>query len=175
MRELELLISAEEISQRISSAAHELNAKYKDEQLILVMVMKGAICLAADLIRKLTIPCALEFVQASSYGHRGAERGELSISGLEPLDLHGKNVLVVDDIFDSGNTLCQIVEQISEKRPKKIESLVLLNKAVPKKSNYLPDYILFDIENHFVVGYGLDYKEHYRGLPGVYFQRSALL
>ncbi|MES2122956.1 MAG: phosphoribosyltransferase family protein, partial [Chlamydiota bacterium] len=145
MDKIELLITAEEISQKIAAVAAKLNAKYAEEELTLVMVMKGAFCLTADLMRCLKMPCILEFIQASSYGERGTSRGELSLSGIDSIDLSNKNVLVVDDIFDSGNTLAQILEQLRKKHPKTLESLVLLNKKISRPRPFAPDYSLFDI------------------------------
>jgi hypoxanthine phosphoribosyltransferase len=165
---IELLISEDEIKSKIAETARTLNAEYKDQELVVVMVMKGAICIAADLIRELEVPCEIEAVTASSYGQRGIHRGELKISGLDELNFTGKNVLLVDDIFDSGQTLSQIVGKLKEKNPKSIKTLVLLEKNVERALSYKPDYVLFHIENRFVVGYGLDYKEYYRGLRGVY-------
>ncbi len=166
--QLELLISEQSIISKISEIADKLNTEYRDKELTIVMIMKGAICLVADLIRHIQIPCSIEFIQASSYGARGAKRGELTIFGLENIQLAKKHVLVVDDIFDSGATLSEVMNRLKVQDPKSLKSLVLLSKKVPRKTEYNPDYVLFEIEDRFVVGYGLDYKEHYRGLPGVY-------
>ncbi|MES2344670.1 MAG: hypoxanthine phosphoribosyltransferase [Chlamydiota bacterium] len=165
---LEVVISEEEILKKISSVAKQLDHDYAGQEIVIVIVMKGAICLVADLIRHLSSPCSLEFVRGSSYGARGVERGDLIITGLEAMNVTGKNVLVVDDIFDSGTTLTEIVNQFKKLQPITLKSLVLLSKKVERTVNYTPDYVLFEIENRFVVGYGLDYKEHYRGLPGIY-------
>ena len=166
---LHTLISSEEIQQKVAEVGKQIDRDYAGEELTIVMVMKGSICLVADLIRQIQIPCALECVRASSYGHRGTQRGELSLAGLEELDIQNKHVLVVDDIFDTGATLSRVVSLLKDKNPKSLKSLVLLNKKVERKIGYRPDYVLFDIDDHFVVGYGLDYKEYYRGLDGVYF------
>jgi len=166
--ELQVLIKPEEIAQKIVAVGKKLDAEYAGKELTLIMVMKGAICLVADLIRQLSIPCSIEFIQGSSYGQKGTKPGALTLFGIEELKLAGKDVLLVDDIYDSGKTLTEIVRRLKEKHPATLKSLVLLNKKVPRETPYLPDYILFDIEDRFVVGYGLDYKEHYRNLPGVY-------
>ena len=168
MRNLQLLISPDAIRQKIAAVARAIDAQYAGEELTLIMVMKGAICIAADLMRALQTPCAIEYCSASSYGARGTQRGELKILGLDPLDLTDKHVLLVDDIFDSGTTLTQILLQLQAKNPKTLKSLVLLSKKVPRTTNYTPDYVLFEIENLFVIGFGLDYNEEYRGLPGIY-------
>ncbi len=174
MDKLELLISNEKIKEKIEQVAKILDAEYAGEEITIVMVMKGAICLTADLIRELESPCTVEYVKASSYGHRGTQRGELKVIGLDSLNLEGKNVLLVDDIYDSGATLTQILARLQEKNPKTLKSLVLLAKKVDRHTSYLPDYVLFEIENHFVIGYGLDYKEHYRGLPGIFLFKSDI-
>ena len=165
--ELDLLISHKTIQERIAQIAVQLELDYKQKEIVIVVIMKGAICLAADLIRAISFPCVVESIQASSYGMQGKVRGDVQIQGIEALNLESKNVLLVDDIFDSGNTLFQVHQALAQKNPKSLKSLVLLSKNV-SCLNYQPDYILFSIENRFVVGYGLDYKEYYRGLQGIY-------
>ncbi len=172
MNNHELLISADRIQSKINEIAQELDDEYQGEEITVVMVMKGALCLTADLIRALKTPCKIDYVKGSSYGQHGSSRGELKITGLDNLDLKDKHVLLVDDIFDSGETLTQIFAQIRDKEPKTLKSLVLLAKNVTRDTYYYPDYVLFEIENKFVIGYGLDYKELYRGLPGVFIYRS---
>ncbi len=166
--QMDLCISEEEIHRKLGDVARSLDLVYQGKELVIVMVMKGSICLVADLLRLLQVPCSIEWVQAKSYGARGASRGELSILGLEELPIQGKHVLLVDDIYDSGHTLNTIRLHLQEKRPESLKTLVLLSKQVPKENNYQPDYVLFPIEDRFVVGYGLDYKELYRGLSGIY-------
>jgi hypoxanthine phosphoribosyltransferase len=168
MDNTELLISQDEIKQKIAEVARILDEEYQGEELTMVLVMKGALCIGADLIRELKTPCAVEYVSASSYGQRGTKRGELKILGMEDLDLTAKNVLLVDDIFDSGETISKIFVGLDKKKPKTLKSLVLLAKNVGRDVAYVPDYVLFNIENQFVIGFGLDYKELYRGLPGIY-------
>lgn len=172
MDNIELLISQDEIRRRISEVTLLLDTQYQGEELVIIIVMKGAICIAADLIRELKTPCKIECVKASSYGSRGVSRGDLQITGLEEIDLSSKNVLLIDDIFDSGETISQLVIQLKSKNLKSFKSLVLLSKNVKRQITYIPDYILFEIENLFVVGFGLDYKEYYRGLPGIYILNS---
>ncbi|MGL4539827.1 MAG: phosphoribosyltransferase [Candidatus Rhabdochlamydia sp.] len=165
--ELDLLIPHEEIQDKIAKIALQLETDYNREEIVIVMIMKGAICLVADLMRAISSPCIIESIQASSYGHQGRIRGNLQIKGIDSLDLESKNVLLIDDIFDSGNTLLQAHLALAQKNPKSLKSLVLLSKNI-SCLDYQPDYILFSIEDRFVVGYGLDYKEYYRGLKGIY-------
>ncbi len=168
MNKLKLLISQETILTRVAEVAQDLDQQYKGEELVLIAVMKGALCIAADLIRSLKTPTTFEWVHASSYGQGGIVRGELCIEGCEKLDLESKHVLLVDDIFDTGHTLVKILSQLKDKKPRSLKSLVLLSKQIQRDHSYEPDYTLFSVENWFVVGWGLDYKELYRGLPGIY-------
>jgi len=163
-----LLISEEEIRKKIVETARLIEQHYKGEEITLVMVMKGAICVAADLMRELNLPLRIEYVSASSYGMRGAQRGDLVVEGLEKIDLNSKNILLVDDIYDSGATLVHLIAACKKKKPKTLKTLVLLAKKMKRDLSYIPDYVLFEIENQFVVGFGLDYNEQYRGLRGIY-------
>lgn len=165
---LEQLISKEAISQKIKETAAQIDELYKGQELTVIMVMKGAVFVAADLIREMKTPVTLEWMKASSYGANGMTQGELKLLGIENFDLTGKNVLVVDDIFDSGKTMSKIVEKLKEKNPKSLKSLVLVTKKIAREITYRADFSLFEIGNRFVVGYGLDYKEKYRNLPSVY-------
>ena len=165
---LDLLISSDEIQVKIKEAAQQVSKDYEGKQLTIVMLMKGAICVTADLIRNIEIPFKLEYLKASSYGHNGMKSGELNIEGLDNLDIGGRDVLLVDDIFETGKTVLGVIEKLNKKNPKSLKTLLLLVKDIPRKTSYRPDYVLFDIEDRFVIGYGLDYKEFYRGLPGIY-------
>ncbi len=167
------LITKEEIASRLKETARQISQDYAEKDLVVVMVLKGALCVVADLIRELDLPLDIEAVQCSSYGARGTQRGALQVIGEERLQIHNRDVLVVDDIFDSGHTIVTLIEKLKEKHPSSIKSCVLLYKNdVEKATDYRPEYVLFDIKNEFVVGYGLDYKERYRGLPGIYVLES---
>ncbi len=165
---LKPLISKEQISEKLHETALQIKSDYANKDLVVVMVLKGSLCLVADLIRELDLPLDVQVVQCSSYGARGTQRGELSVFGLDRLNIHNRDVLIVDDIFDSGHTMNVLIDKLGEKQPRSIKSMVLLAKDVPHVTDYRPEYVLFDIENLFVVGYGLDFKERYRGLTGVY-------
>lgn len=165
---LDLLIPPGAIEEKVQEVAIELNREYQGKKLTVLAVMKGGIFLASDLMRHLTMPFTLECIKASSYGQNGTNRGELTITGLDKIDLTGKDVLVIDDIFDSGHTMSGIVSKLAARNPNSVKTIVLVMKDVARSVNYRPDYTLFTIPNRFVVGYGLDYKEYFRGLPGVY-------
>ena len=161
------LISQEEIRSRLLDLSAELNHDYNGKEVLMLMVMKGAFCFAADLMRLLTFPVTIEYVSASSYGHRGKEKGELTVKGLTEISLAGKNVLIVDDIFDTGHTLHYVVSEVEKKHPRTLKTVVLLLKEHPRALAYTPDYFLFTIGDCFVVGYGMDFKEHHRQLPAI--------
>ncbi len=167
------LIAQDQIAEKIREVSQKIQTEYRNKDLVIVMVMKGALCLVADLIRELNLPLDVEYVQCSSYGARGAERGDLQVIGLDRLSVHNRDVLIVDDIFDSGHTMSTLIDAFKEKNPRSLKSLVLLSKNTHHVTEYRPDYVLFNIENLFVVGYGLDYKERYRGLSGVYVLEAS--
>ncbi len=165
---LSLMITPEAICKEIKKMARHLDNEYRDQELVIVMILKGSLCFVADLIREMKKDIQLECIQCSSYGKLGTQQGTLTVSGIEKLDIESKHVLIVDDIADSGKTLAAVVPQIHRLNPKSVKTLVLLEK---KRNNvcFHPDWSLFKIEDKFVIGYGLDYKEYSRGLKGIYF------
>ena len=161
----EVLISREEISRRVEQLGREISQDYKGRELHLVGVLNGAFMFLADLERHLSIPCQICFLQASSYKDQLVSTGKVKL--MHNLDLSGKDVLVVEDIFDTGLTLKHIMEDLYVQKPTSIEICALLNKRIPDKLAVNVKYIGFEIENRFVVGYGLDYAEKYRELPHI--------
>ncbi len=163
---MKTLITEEQLREGIGRLAEEIRRHYADKPLTLVGVLIGSIVLLADLIRLLDIPLRVELVQ-SREGSKGTDRpGPLAIDpGLLVSDIRGRHVLLVDDIFHTGNTIWELIPQLDELGPETIRVAVLLRKEgqcrVPKQ----PDFIGFDIPNGFVVGYGLDYEDRYRNLP----------
>jgi hypoxanthine phosphoribosyltransferase len=168
--ELKPMISEEEIKSKILEIAKVIDEEYRDKELVIVLALKGSIIFAADLIREIKIPFSIETVSCSSYGEN-ITSGDVRMSGLEGMDIESKDVLFIDDIFDSGKTLNKAMKAIYEKNPKSVKSLVLLLKKTPHRieDKFFPDYYLFEIEDKFVIGYGLDYKEYFRGLKGIYY------
>ena len=159
----EVLISREEINRRVEQLGREISQDYKGRELHLVGVLNGAFMFLADLVRHLSIPCQICFLQASSYKDQLVSTGKVKL--MHNLDLNGKDVLVVEDIFDTGLTLKHISEDLYIQKPTSLEICALLNKRIPDKLAVNVKYIGFEIENRFVVGYGLDYAEKYRELP----------
>lgn len=143
--------------------ATAIRATYGDRPLTIVGIMTGSLVLMADLIRLLEMPLRVGVVQTSSY--RGTERGDLSINAGMMLDLAGREVLVIDDIFDTGHTLQRVVKLLEEFGPTTLRSAVLLRKVGRQEVSYQPDFIGFEIPDEFVVGYGLDYNDEFRNLP----------
>ena len=162
--QLQLLIDADQIKSRLKSMASQLEEHYKKEELMIVVIAKGAFIFVADLVRHLHLPLCLEMVGYS--GYRKEERGIEEEARL--LQMTGKHVLIIDDVFDTGEALAALVSEIKKRDPASVKSFVLLSKHVPHQTFYRPDFVLFEIEDRFVVGYGLDYKEYYRGLPDIY-------
>ena len=161
----EVLISREEINRRVEQLGREISQDYKGRELHLVGVLNGAFMFLADLVRHLSIPCQICFLQASSYKDQLVSTGKVKL--MHNLDLSGKDVLVVEDIFDTGLTLKHIREDLYVQKPTSLEICALLNKRIPDKLAVNVKYIGFEIENRFVVGYGLDYAEKYRELPHI--------
>lgn len=165
---VKLLISAEQIDKRVKEVADDLNKAYSGKEIIMVSIMRGAMFFTVDLMRELKVPYKLEVVKCHSYGTDN-KRGELVIDGLEKIDVSGKDVVIVDDIFDTGNTMKAVKEAVLKKNPLSVKTVLLLVKKVPHVPGINPDVALFEIDNFFVFGYGLDYKEYYRGLRGIYY------
>ena len=164
---MKTLLSAAEIHAGVVRLAEALSAQYGETPLTIIGVLNGSLVFLADLIRQLHMPLRIGFVQASSYRGAVTERGglDLNLAGLP--DLPGRHVLVLDDIFDTGQTLSALLAELGALRPASLASAVLLHKQGRAEVDLRPDYTVFDIPNAFVVGYGLDYNDHYRNLPYV--------
>lgn len=159
-----VLLSEADINDGVSRLARELTQQYGKEPLTIIGIMTGSIILLADLIRMLEMPLRVGVVQTSSY-RTGEERGELRINDSMMLDIQNRDVLLVDDIFDTGHTLSQVVERVRKMGAKSLRSAVLLSKTGRREVDYQPDFVTFDIPDEFVIGYGLDYDDEYRNLP----------
>lgn len=163
---MKVLLSEDELRDGVKKMADDINAQLNSETLTVIAVMTGSLVLVADLIRALSMPVQLGALLASSY--RGeTTRGDLEIDHAMLPNLEGENVLVVDDIFDTGHTLDNVMERLDQLGPSRIHSAVLLRKTGCQQVDMSPDFIGFEIPDEFVVGYGLDYKNLYRNLPYV--------
>ncbi len=162
------LISELEIQYRTAQLAKQIADDFRKDDLIIIAVLKGAFMFTADLIRRLSkygVHHELDFIKASSYGNSTESSGKIKIETDVQMDLRNANVLLVDDIIDTGNTLSYIRDYLYRKNAKTVKTCVLLDKPSRRTVNFQPDYIGFEIPDHFVVGYGLDYAEMYRCLP----------
>jgi hypoxanthine phosphoribosyltransferase len=164
---MRILLDKEALHDGVSRMAHDIEAAFEGRHLTIVGVLTGSVVLMADLIRLIDQPMRVGVIQASSYRGATTERGDLVINSELMLDISGRDVLLVDDIYDTGHTLAQVVEKLHEFKPRSIRSAVLLRKEGRQESDYEPDFAAFRIPDEFVVGYGLDYEDTYRNLPYV--------
>lgn len=162
---IEKLISEEEISKRIIELANEINNDYHNEDLILVGLLKGSVIFLSDLSRKLTLNCKLDFMIISSYGNNMESSKDVRL--LKDLDesIKNKNVLIVEDIIDTGYTLKKVIELLETREPKSLKICTLLDKPEKREVSVDVDYVGFKIPDEFVVGYGIDYAQNHRTLP----------
>lgn len=161
-----ILISEAQIATRIGELTRQIEQDFHDRDLVIVAVLNGTVLFLADLIRHLDLPLRLDFIGVSSYGS-GTESGELVFTKELRLDVRGRDVLLVDDILDTGRTLHRVLAKLHTLKPNQVKTCVLLEKAARCVCDVKADYVGFSIPNLFVVGYGLDYAERYRNLPFV--------
>jgi len=163
----EVLVPADELAQRVLELAAEVTADYAGSDLVLIGVLKGAVFFVADLMRAIDVPCEVDFMAVASYGSATKSSGVVRI--LKDLDavIEGRDVLIVEDIVDSGLTLQYLLRNLAGRNPSSLEVCALLMKPGARKIDLRPKYIGFEIPDRFVVGYGLDHAEQYRNLPFV--------
>ena len=161
-----VLITETQLARRIKIMAREIERDFQGRETVVVALLSGTVMFLGDLIRHLNLPLRLDFMGVSSYG-AGTESGELVITKELRVDVRGRDVLLVDDILDTGKTLARVVPMLRAFKPRRIKTCVLLNKAERRVEKIKADYVGFEIPNHFVIGYGLDYAERYRNLPFV--------
>jgi hypoxanthine phosphoribosyltransferase len=161
----EVVLSAEEISAIVAQLAREISVDYEGKHPILVNLLKGGVVFLADLIRRLSIPHHIEFLHVSSYENGTSSSGIVRISQDISCSIEGRDVLVVEDVIDTGTTLAYILNMLHLRRPRSVEVCTLLRKDLPDNNRIPIRYVGRRIPNVFVVGYGLDYDENYRHLP----------
>ncbi|MGI5922070.1 MAG: hypoxanthine phosphoribosyltransferase [Syntrophomonadaceae bacterium] len=172
--EADLLFSPDELKQKARELAKKISRDFAGEQLLVVGILKGAFIFMADLVREIDLDVQIDFMDVSSYGMSTLSSGEVRINKDLDFPLKDKNVLIVEDIIDSGLTLNYIVEILKKREPKKISICCLLDKPSRRKSSIRPDYVGYTINDDFVVGYGLDYAERYRSCPGIYILKRSV-
>jgi hypoxanthine phosphoribosyltransferase len=161
-----VLITEQQLARRISEMTQLIQKDFSGREMVVVSLLSGTVIFLADLIRHLNLPMRLDFIGVSSYG-AGTESGDLVFTKELRIDVRNRDVLLVDDILDTGKTMSRVLEKLKALRPRKIRTCVLLNKAARRVENVKADYIGFEIPDYFVVGYGLDFAERYRNLPFV--------
>src|SRR6266850_7998524 len=161
-----ILITEREIAQRLREMSRQIERDFTRREMVVVSLLNGTVMFLADLIRNLSLPLRLDFIGVSSYG-AGTESGDLVFTKELRLDVRGRDVLLVDDILDTGKTLYRVLAKLRLLKPRRIKTCVLLNKAARRVEKVEADYVGFEIPDFFVVGYGLDFAERYRNLPFV--------
>lgn len=162
---LKTLVSEEQLHEKVTELGRQISEDYKGRSLLLVSVLKGSVVFMADLMRAITIPARIDFMSVSSYGSGTKSRGVVKIIKDLDIPLEGYDLLIVEDILDSGNTLSYLKEILSSRGPKSIRICTLLDKPERRTADIAADYVGFCVPDEFVVGYGLDYDEKYRNLP----------
>ena len=164
--DLKVLFTAEEIQKSIRVLGEKLNKDYGSEELYLICVLKGSVMFTVDLSKHLKMPLRMEFIRLSSYGSGFASTGKVNAVDISLPDLNGKNVLIVEDIIDTGHTARFLVDFIRHNfRTKSLKFCSLLDKKIKREVEIDPDYYAFEVDDKFLVGYGLDYDGYYRNLP----------
>jgi hypoxanthine phosphoribosyltransferase len=163
----ELLFPREAIGRRVKELAEQISKDYEGRELILVGILKGAFIFMADLIRGMTIPCRVDFVRVASYGGGSQSSGEIRITKDLETQIAGCEVLIVEDIIDTGLTLSHLLDLLKERQPASVRVFAFLDKPERRRVPFTADYVGFTIPDAFVVGYGLDYNENFRFLPDV--------
>ncbi len=169
MPELIPVLDKDAIARYVADVAKKISDDYQGEDLVVIGVLKGAFIFMADLIRQLTLKSfTIEFIRLGSYGSDTEPTGPVKIIHDVQADLRGKDILIVEDIFDTGQTLTSLCRHLQARGPRSIRICTLIDKGERRKTDLQPDYVCHKIDQGFLVGYGLDYAEAYRNLPGIY-------
>lgn len=160
-----ILLSEQELQNKVTELGKKISEDYKDKKLLLVSILKGSVIFMADLMRAVTIPCEIDFMAVSSYGSGVKSSGEVQIKKDLDRKIENYDLLIVEDILDSGKTLSYLMQVLSARKPASIKICTLLDKPDRREAAVKADYSGFNIPDAFVVGYGLDYDEKYRNLP----------
>ena len=162
------VLKKEEIDQMVTAVAKRISADYQACELILIGILKGAFVFLSDLMRKISVPVKVDFVGASSYGSNTFSSEKIHLTKKLEIDIKGKDVLVIEDIVDTGLTLAYIIDYLKSFGPKSLRVCALIDKHERRKSSIKLDYVGHALQEGFCVGYGLDYGGDYRNLPGIY-------
>lgn len=160
-----IILTEKQIQAKIQELAKRINADYKNKDLVLIVILRGAAMFLADLSKQINVPHTIDFIVATRYGYHDAPRGEVKL--IKDLDqsISGKNILIIEDIVDNGCTIKYIYDHLKQRGPKSLKICTLFDKPYNRKIKIKLDYTGFLVQEEFVVGYGLDYKQKYRNLP----------
>jgi len=161
----EVLIAEEDLRKRVKELAKQIEKDYQGKDLVAVGILKGALLFLADLVKAVNLPLTYDFMDVSSYGANTESTGEVRILKDLSMKIEGKDVLIVEDIIDTGYTLSYLLENLKTRKPASVKICCLLDKTSRRKVSVPVDYVGFEIPDAFAVGYGLDYAERYRNLP----------
>ena len=160
-----ILIGEDELHKIVADLGRQISEDYKDKNLLMVSVLKGSVIFMADLMRNITIPCNIDFMSVSSYGNGTKSSGVVKIIKDLDVNIEGKDLLIIEDILDSGKTLNYIQEILLARNPNSIRICTLFDKPERREVDLYAEYVGCKVHNEFIVGYGLDYSEYYRNLP----------
>lgn len=165
---LKKLFSRDEIDNAVKRLASQIENDYGDQKIVFICLLKGSFMFTSDLIRKIRNPSRIDFIRASSYGSGKSSKGEVTIAKDIEEGVEGENVIIVEDIIDSGLTLTSVRNLLLNRNPKSLRICALLDKRARRKTEIEADYVGFTLEDGFVVGYGIDFAEMYRNLPDIF-------
>ena len=163
----EVLFTEKQIREKVKEMGRKISEEYKGKELVLIGVLKGSVPFMAELLKEITIPCYMDFMAVSSYGASTTSSGVVRILKDLDFEIEGKDILIVEDIIDTGITLRYLIEYLKGRKPNSVEIACLLNKQERRKVEIDVKYLGYDVPDYFLVGYGLDYAEKYRNLPYV--------
>lgn len=167
--ELRPLLDQDKIRQRMMELAAQISRDYQGKEILFICILKGAFVFLADLMRHIDLPIQVDFIGLASYGSEMVSSGQISITRESSVPIEGKDVIVIEDIIDSGRTLKFLADELRAREPRSLRICCLLDKKSRREVEFEADYVGFDIEDLFVVGYGLDVNEQFRNLPSIHY------
>jgi hypoxanthine phosphoribosyltransferase len=166
---LKPFLTREQIHRRVEELAQEISRDYRGKEILFVCILKGAFVFLSDLMRHVDLPAQVDFIGLASYGSEMVSSGQIRVTRECTIPVEGMDVIVVEDIIDSGRTLKFLADELRSRRPRSLRVCCLLDKKSRRQVEFEVDYVGFDVEDLFVVGYGLDVNEHFRNLPGIHY------
>ena len=165
--DISVYLTEEQLNKRIAEIGAQITEKYRGQSVYLICILKGSIFFTTELAKRIDLPMTMDFMSVSSYGSGTESSGDVKIKKDLEHSIEGENVIIIEDIVDTGNTLSYIVKKLEERNPKSVKICTMLDKPSRRVSDIKADYIGFEVENLFMVGYGLDYDQRFRNLPYV--------